>query len=60
MGLLGLGKGIVKVIEGVVTGDSEALIKGVKKTAINAVTTTVSAFSGRIGETAGEDDDPDD
>lgn len=60
MGLLGLGKEIAKVIEGVMTGDSEALIKGAKKTAINAITTTISAFTGRLGETAGEDDDPDD
>ncbi len=60
MGLLGLGKGIAKTIGGIVIGDSEMLVKGIKKTAINAVTTTVSAFSGRIGETAGEDDDPDD
>lgn len=60
MGLLGLGKGIAKTIGGIVTGDSEMLVKGIKKTAINAVTTTVSAFSGRIGETAGEDNDPDD
>lgn len=60
MGLFGLGKGIAKTIGGIVTGDSEMLVKGLKKTAINAVTTTVSAFSGNFGETASEDDDPDD
>lgn len=60
MGLFGLGKGIAKTIGGIVTGDSEMVIKGIKKTAINAVTTTASAFAGRIGETAGEDDDTDD
>lgn len=60
MGLFGLGKGIAKTIGGIVTGDSEMLVKGLKKTAINAVTTTVSAFSGNLGETASEDDDPDD
>lgn len=60
MGLLGLGKGIAKTIGGFVTGDEEMLVKGLKKTAINAVTTTVSTFTGRFGETLGNDDDPDD
>lgn len=60
MGLLGLGKGIAKTIGGIVTGDSEMLVKGIKKTAINAVTTTISTFSGDVLEKAGEDDDPDD
>ena len=60
MGLLGLGKGIAKTIGGIVTGDSEMLVKGLKKTAINAVTTTVSVFSGDFTETASEDDDTDD
>lgn len=60
MGLFGLGKGLVMTTIGIVTGDSEMVVKGLKKTAINTVTTAVSAFSGRIGETAGEDDDPDD
>lgn len=60
MGLFGLGKGLVKTTVGIISGDSEMVVKGLKKTAINAVTTTVSVFSGRVGETAGEDDDPDD
>lgn len=60
MGLLGLGKGIAKTIGGIVTGDSEMVVKGLKKTAINAVTTTISICSGNVHETASEDDDPDD
>lgn len=60
MGLFGLGKGIAKTIGGLLTGDGEMLVKGIKKTAINAVTTTVSAFSGDVFDKAGEDDDPDD
>lgn len=60
MGLLGLGKGIAKTIGGIVTGDGEMLVKGIKKTAINAVTTTISFCSGNVHETAAEDDDPDD
>ena len=40
MGLFGLGKGIAKVVGGIVTGDGEMIVSGLKKTAINAATTT--------------------
>lgn len=60
MGFFGLAKGLAKTAGGIITGDSEMLVKGLKKTAINAVTTTVSLCSGNFHETASEDDDPDD
>jgi hypothetical protein len=60
MGLFGLAYGLAKTIEGVVTGDEELLIKGIKKTAINTVTTAVQYFSGNTSEGTTSDDDPDD
>lgn len=33
MGLFGLGKGIAKVVGGIVTGDGEMIVSGLKKTA---------------------------
>jgi hypothetical protein len=39
MGLFGIGKGITKIIIGVVSGDADEIINGVKKVVINTVTT---------------------
>lgn len=35
MGLFGLGKGIAKVVGGIVTGEGEMIVSGLKRTAIN-------------------------
>lgn len=57
MGLWGLGKGIGKTLIGVLTADGEMIVKGVKKTAINAVTTVAQAIACSVMEHAHEDDD---
>lgn len=57
MGLFGLGKGIAKIVGGVVTGDSEMLISGLKKTGINAVTTSIQIVANEVWEKAHTDDD---
>ena len=60
MGLFGLGKGIVKIATGLVTGDGEMIISGAKKTVINAVTTTAQMCVGELMGKAHTDDDADD
>ena len=52
MGLLGIGKGLIKTIEGAVEGDIEKIGKGAFKIAKGAATTIL--FAG------GDDDDDDD
>jgi hypothetical protein len=59
MGAFGLGLGIVKTIGGVVTGDGEMIAKGLKKTAINIVTTTVDIVAGEFINNANKDSDND-
>lgn len=59
MGFLGLGKGIVKTIVGVATGDADEIGKGLKKVAINLVTTVCSVVKGDTDETISSDDDND-
>lgn len=59
MGLLGLGKGLLKVAGGIVTGDSDMLVSGLKKTAVNAVTTTAQIVAKEVWEKAHTDDDDD-
>ena len=51
MGILGIGKGIVKMADGIIKGDAEKVIGGVKTTLINTATTIIFA---------GDDDDSDD
>lgn len=57
MGLFGLGKGLVKIAGGIITGDGEMLVSGLKKTAVNAVTTTVQIVGREVWEKAHTDDD---
>lgn len=59
MGLFGLGKGIAKVVGGIVTGDGEMIVSGLKKTAINAATTTAQIAAKEFLEKAHTDDDDD-
>lgn len=60
MGLLGIGKGLVKTLGGVVTGDEEMIVKGLKKIAINTVTTGAQILANEVWDKAHEDDDDDD
>ncbi len=60
MGLLGLGKGVGKIVIGLATGDGEMIISGAKKTVINAVTTTAQMCAGELIDKAHTDDDDDD
>lgn len=46
MGLIGLAKGITKMVTGTIEGDAEKVIKGAGQTAISSVTTVVSVFKG--------------
>lgn len=57
MGLIGVGKGILKTIAGVISGDGEEIVKGIKKTLVNTVTTIVSTVSGNSDEAISSDDD---
>lgn len=57
MGLIGLGKGILKTVAGVITGDGEEIVRGVKKILVNTVTTVVSMISGNKDEAISSDDD---
>lgn len=41
MGLFGVGKGIYKIVKGVVTGEADEIIVGIKKVGINLITTIV-------------------
>jgi hypothetical protein len=56
MGLIGIGKGIAKIVKGVVEGEGEEIIKGVKKTGINIATTI---FTNEAHERIVNDDDDD-
>jgi hypothetical protein len=57
MGLLGIGKGFAKIIIGVVSGDADEIINGVKKVAINAVTTmTINEAEEKLTNDDDEDD----
>lgn len=40
--MFGIGKGLFKVVKGVITADGEEIIMGIKKAAINTVTTIVA------------------
>lgn len=57
MGLIGVGKGILKTIAGVISGDGEEIVRGVKKILVNIVTTVVSTISGNKDEAISSDDD---
>lgn len=57
MGLFGLVRGVGKTLIGVATGDGEMIVKGLKKTVINGVTTAVQAVTLSVGEHILEDDD---
>ena len=46
MGLWGIGKGIGKIVVGVLEGDASKIVKGVAQTALGTVTTVVCAASG--------------
>jgi hypothetical protein len=57
MGLYGIGKGIFKIVKGVATGEGDEIIKGIKKTAVNTVTTIAT---NEAAERITNDDDEDD
>lgn len=57
MGLIGVGKGILKTVAGVISGDGEEIVRGVKKILVNIVTTVVSTISGNKDEAISSDDD---
>lgn len=59
MGAFGLGRGIVKTIIGVATGDGEMIVKGLKKTAVNTVTTAADVVAGEFINNAHKDSDED-
>lgn len=59
MGAFGLGRGIVKTIIGVATGDGEMVAKGLKKTSINTVTTVADVVAGEFINNAHKDSDDD-
>ena len=59
MGAFGLGRGIVKTIVGVATGDGEMVVKGLKKTAVNTVTTVADVVAGEFINHAHKDSDDD-
>ena len=59
MGAFGLGRGIVKTIVGVATGDGEMVVKGLKKTAVNTVTTAADVVAGEFINNAHKDSDED-
>jgi hypothetical protein len=59
MGAFGLGRGIVKTIVGVATGDGEMVVKGLKKTAVNTVTTVADVVAGEFINNAHKDSDDD-
>lgn len=57
MGLWGLAKGLGKVAGGIITGDGEMIVSGLKKTAINTATTAVQIATNEVWEKAHTDDD---
>lgn len=57
MGLFGLGKGIVTVVGGIVTGDYEKIVSGLKRTVINEPTTIAQIAAKEFWEKAHTDDD---
>jgi|GEM_PF-2586300 len=57
MGILGIGKGIAKIINGIISDEPEEIIKGVKKTGKNIVTTI---FVNKMEERIVNDDDESD
>ncbi|MBQ7280958.1 MAG: hypothetical protein IJR13_09620 [Bacteroidales bacterium] len=59
MGAFGLGMGIIKTIVGVATSDGEMIAKGLKKTAINTVTTIGDIIVGEFIKNAPKDSDED-
>lgn len=59
MGAFGLGRGIVKTIIGVATGDGEMIVNGLKKTAVNTVTTAADVVAGEFINNAHKDSDED-
>ena len=59
MGAFGLGRGIVKTIIGVATGDGEMIVNGLKKTAVNTVTTAADVVAGEFINNAHKDSDDD-
>lgn len=59
MGAFGLGYGLGKTLMGVISGDGEMIVKGLKKTAVNAVTTVVDVAAGNFIQNAHKDSDDD-
>ena len=57
MGLWGIGKGIGKIVVGVLEGDAGKIVKGVAQTALGTVTTVVCAASGDGGKIVNNETD---
>ena len=57
MGLFGIGKGIGKIVAGVLEGDAGKIVKGVAQTALGTVTTVVCAASGDGGKIVNNETD---
>ena len=50
MGLFGIGKGLVKVVTGIVEGDIGKIAKGAGQAVLGTVTTIISTVSGDADE----------
>ena len=57
MGILGIGKGLLKVFTGVAEGDVAKIVKGVGQTALGTITTVVSTVSGDTDEIVNNETD---
>ncbi len=57
MGILGIGKGLLKVVTGVAEGDVAKIAKGVGQTALGTITTVVSTVSGDTDEIVNNETD---
>lgn len=55
MGAFGIGRGICKIVKGIATGDGEEIVLGIKKTAINTLSTI--AFNEGHERLINDDDD---
>ena len=57
MGILGIGKGVIKIISGVIEGDLGKVAKGAGQTALGAATTIISTIKGDADEVVNNETD---
>ncbi len=57
MGIFGIVKGVGKIIGGTLEGDVAKIAKGVAQTALGAVTTVASTFTGNTDEIVNNETD---